>query len=717
MKPLRFDRYAGFLERRGAILLAMLGLCILGGLWGIFRIQVETDFSVFMPRDSAAIDNLERMQQLFGDQSQMICMVTLTEPVRTVDTVRRLLDLEDRLSATEGVRQVRGPIPRRAVLDGRLVDVGTVTAEQIPELLDRLGEMGLLGAFSESSRHAAYQILLQSASAGRDFLKDLGRTVEDAGWEYVFSGQPFLEASVFDYVLRILYTLPPSAIVLVLLVFRWRIGSMKATGLCMFPAVVTALLTLGGIGWILGRVSLITAIVPLFIIVMGSADGLHFTAHVLDELDRGSSRREAVRSTLEAVGMPMALTTVTTSAGFLSMLFIRSEAIKTMGLCASAGILGAGCVTWFFLPVLLLHVPSLARPHPRGIDRISDVVQRLRGRPAVLLSVGICAASLPGVFLVRADFNMLSLYKPRTEVRRSIDAVNAALGGAIPVWLLYTADGDLFAPEIASTILEFEDELRRAGMAGRTVSIYDVIVGAQSTYPDNARSARILAAMIDRMQPGVIETFYNSEARSGRVMLLLRDLNDRTLGALMAIASRYSERIELIPIGIPLVLKEMNDQIIPQQLTSLIFACALVFLIIAVAQRSLRVGAATILPISVTLLAMFGVMGYARINLSIITGIMSGLTIGVGIDYAIHYASLFRHFRRRGDTQAAEAALRYVSSPVLANALGLAIGFSAMLLSPLRIHTYLAILMWVTMLCSGLLSLTLLPTVLRDPVK
>ena len=102
--------------------------------------------------------------------------------------------------------------------------------------------------------------------------------------------------------------------------------------------------------------------------------------------------------------------------------------------------------------------------------------------------------------------------------------------------------------------------------------------------------------------------------------------------------------VQLQPVGTAFVMKEMNDQIIPQQLASLGLAAVLVF-------------------------------------------------------------------RKRGDDAPSDTALRFVATPVLANALGLAIGFTAMLLSPLQIHVTLSILMWVTMITSAVLSLTFLPTI------
>ncbi|MCK4515786.1 MAG: MMPL family transporter, partial [Spirochaetaceae bacterium] len=114
----------------------------------------------------------------------------------------------------------------------------------------------------------------------------------------------------------------------------------------------------------------------------------------------------------------------------------------------------------------------------------------------------------------------------------------------------------------------------------------------------------------------------------------------------------------LQPVGTAFVMKEMNDQIIPQQLASLGLAAVLVFLLTALTQRSIWLGLASTTPIIITLVTLYGVMGYARIDLSIITGIMSGLTIGVGIDYAIHYVSLLKQARKRGDDPQPRAASR-----------------------------------------------------------
>ncbi|MCD6442615.1 MAG: hypothetical protein J7L28_01460 [Thermotogae bacterium] len=101
-----------------------------------------------------------------------------------------------------------------------------------------------------------------------------------------------------------------------------------------------------------------------------------------------------------------------------------------------------------------------------------------------------------------------------------------------------------------------------------------------------------------------------------------------------------------------------------------------------------------------------------HINLSVVTATMAGITIEVGIDYAIHYSTLFRYHEKMKSDEPHVRAFEDTSKPIIANILGLALGLTVMNLSPLMIHTYLSLIMWTTMLASSSLSLTILPYLL-----
>ena len=113
----------------------------------------------------------------------------------------------------------------------------------------------------------------------------------------------------------------------------------------------------------------------------------------------------------------------------------------------------------------------------------------------------------------------------------------------------------------------------------------------------------------------------------------------------------------------------------------------------------------------VTVVAIYGVMGMTGIPLNITTVIIFSISIGVGIDYAVHYSSVYKMYlnETKDSPKSAQLAFKNVSRPVIANALGISLGLSVLMLSPLTIHLNVSILMWVGMIVSVFVTLTFLP--------
>ncbi|NBC29006.1 MAG: MMPL family transporter [Spirochaetes bacterium] len=703
----RFQEFTEFLQRRGRLVLAVTALLMIGSVMGIVQLNIDTRFDVFMPPDSASRDAMTEMTAAFGDGGQLVALV---ETSHDQAALADLVGLTEELSAISGVASAEPPLPKGVL---------SLSSAMFEMAKSRLSEItgGATLPTHEGQSYAVFRLMMESGTALQHAVDRIETTFADAGKTVLLSGEPYLEAKVFDYVLRILLFLPPAAVLLMLLVFRLRIGSARATILSMVPAIVGAAITLGAVAWFAGSVSVVSALVPIFVIVLGSADGLHLTSHVMDELGAGATNTEAVAKTLRAVGVPIIVTTVTTMAGFLSLLTINSAAIRGLAVSAAAGVFVAGVATWFILPALLLKQRPLQRAKRGGPGLLDRVFSRMCGWPALILVLVLIVGFIPGARMLRANFSMIDVYKPSTEVRQNLYRVGEVMGGSIPVYLSFDAE-EPYDPELARAVLSFHERVEETGIVSHSVSLYRTVERAMemqtgtARYPDSAAEARAAVEMIRSASPGFLDTFV-AESGLGRAVFFLSDLDNTTLQTFRDAAQAISEHsgFDFKAVGAAFVMKEMNDQIIPQQVGSLLLAAAVVLVLSTLAQRSLGLGAASTVPILVTLLVVFGVMGYASIDLSIITGIMSGLTVGVGIDYAIHYVSLFKQARMRGSSDPAGEALSYVATPVVANALGLAVGFTAMALSPLQIHVTLSILMWVTMAVSALVTLTLLPTI------
>lgn len=711
---MRIDRFTETMQRRGRVFLVITGLLVITALVGIGQVRIDSDFSVFMPPDSPNMKGIQRLEEAFGSADELILMVSLSSEAPLTTAEYLAADLE-RLPEVESAL---GPVPRGfseepAVMQGRIISL-METASGRPLTYPR--------ADLESSQvWTLLRIVPNSETAITDFVRVLEGELADRELEYAISGELYLQAKIFDYIWQVLLILPPAAVILLLGVFRFRIGSFRATILSMIPAVLGGVLTLGLLSWLWGTISVMTVLAPIFIIVLGSADGLHITSHVMDLLGEGKTNRDAINRTLGAVGVPVILTTVTTMAGFLSLMVIDSAAVRQMAVAAATGMVIAGLATWIVLPILLLHQKPLKKRSPRRAGRgLSGVFPRLTGIPAVVLTLVILGIAVPGTLRLHSDFSMLDMYKPGTDLRRGIELISDVTGSTMPVSVLFELPGDNPLDQTAAAaLLDLHERLESQNPPVPGLSLYRVLSGASQVfmgtegYPQQAFAAEMLYSRLKDMNPGLEGQFIGTEGL-GRGIFFLPNLDDATLARFIGVTTEVAEDhgLRMSTVGTAFAMKELNDKIIPQQLSSLALAAVLVGLLTILTQRSLKLGLVSVLPILVTLAALFGFLGWTGTALSVVTSIMTGLTLGVGIDYAIHYISMYRYLKKSGSNRPAGEALDYVATPVLANALGLAVGFSVMILSPFQIHVTLSQLMWLTMVLSAFLSLSLLPTLL-----
>jgi len=706
----RFQRYIAFVKRKRKYLLIVFLIVNLIAFLGLMKIHISSDFNVFMPKRSQAKEIYQKMSQDFGSTDQVVVMVEFKENVFSVNGIRKLFSINDALKSVPGVKSVVPPVPEKLPVGFQFVDMKDITSENVEKVLQFASETPQMINIHQYDDKYYAMFLVNSNSNSRDMLKNVEKALN--GYTFYISGNSYLETKIFDYILMIVFTLPPMAFVLILIVFRWQIGSIKATILCVLPAGIAALWTMGMLGWIGKELSLVTVLVPIFTIVMGSADGLHFVSHFLENKASGHPNSDSLAITLSSVGKAMILTTLTTMAGFISLSTINSQSMVQMGIFASVGIGLAAVATWFVLPLILVNFSNSS---VKGKTlRISAFFERFSDRKALLIALAIVIGFTPGLFLLKSDFNMMEIYKSYTKVRRNIQMVQDVFGSALPVFLVYSGN-DLYEVDSANYILELQHKIANIDGVEKTMSMYDIIVAmnkrlyGEKGYPQ--LPLRLL--LIKRVLPKeVLSNFLDTEGKSARSMIFLSNLDSSTLEQLTAVveSSQNEAFTELYISGIPFIMKEMNDSIIPQQLRSLLVALACVFLLLMLSQRNFITPLLSVIPVTITLIALFGFMGYFNMDLNVVTVTMASIVIGVGIDYSIHFAELYRYYSKEGDKrQALHRTFVSASKPIIANALGLSVGLTAMFLSPLTIHSYLASIMWVTMLTSCFVSLTLLP--------
>jgi predicted RND superfamily exporter protein len=185
------------------------------------------------------------------------------------------------------------------------------------------------------------------------------------------------------------------------------------------------------------------------------------------------------------------------------------------------------------------------------------------------------------------------------------------------------------------------------------------------------------------------------------------------------VAENFPKEVKVTVGGSALVESSVNHQVVNSQLVSLFISLVLVFLIIALSNRSVTAGFIGIVPLSISILVNFAVMGFMGIKLNLGTSMIASLAVGIGIDYTIHYIEAFKrelHCPVFADIQELRAFLMRTFSvsgkAIIINALSVGAGFAVLLFSRFNMLGDFGLLVALTMGVNSLLSLTVIPALL-----
>jgi predicted RND superfamily exporter protein len=220
---------------------------------------------------------------------------------------------------------------------------------------------------------------------------------------------------------------------------------------------------------------------------------------------------------------------------------------------------------------------------------------------------------------------------------------------------------------------------------------------------------------------GAIDSYSNDplEPTAIKMVIQLRTTGDEDTARAVSSIHRYIERnfpknVKTLLGGSAMVESSLNSLVVQSQLSSVFISLLVVFAIISLSNRSVLAGLVGVISLSVSILINFGLMGYWGIKLNIGTSMVASLSIGIGIDYTIHFMETYKTEWRLhgGEKNFLQRVFVTTGSAIVINAVSVGAGFAVLLLSEFIILKDLGLLIALTMGTSALVSLTIVPALL-----
>ncbi|NOY55433.1 MAG: RND family transporter [Actinobacteria bacterium] len=695
------DRIGRLLVERSGRVLVVTGVITLVAIAMLFRLRVNADVTQFLTSGNERGEAWVALQDKYDTADPINVLVSVPEgkTISDKDVLIELVQLRDRLTALDDVAHVGSIIPAVNPLTGAAITpemINAVPEAMIARFLSQNPVADLL--VSDDGRHTL-MVVVPSGDPVR-VARELTGIKPPEGLKVNYSGNPVIFATVLDMIGWFLLFIPPAVIILLLLTFFANIGDRKLTILSIIPALLGALWTFGLIFGLGLEVDIVSVLVPIYVIVMGSADGLHFVTHYQEASERTEDPVARVTSTLRQVGVPMILTTISTAAGFLSLLVTGVRPIQQLGLFTAIGIGLAGVVSFFFLPALLSRLDIEPKHHTAILGpRVTAAIKAL-ARPrwiAAVLSVGLIAFSAVFIPRLQVDSDQLFFIKENHPLRQSFNETAEIFGGATPLIgeFVYDPNG---GPEQLTHLETLERDFER-------------LPGVRTVFSAADLAGKIPPAEMDAVLAGTAALPLGRMASQDglRFIVFPGPFETKDLRAWLDFADTHAE-IRVLT-GMPVLWDEIARLVIRAQIGSLIAAYVLVALMLLIAYRKVRQTLVALAPLVLTTGTLLGFIAASGIQLNLVTAIASSIVIGVGIDYSIHFVAAIDYARPAGDGYILRA-IDSAGRPIVANALGIALALSALWLSPLKIHPEISMIMWVSMTTAAVTALVVIPALL-----
>lgn len=557
----------------------------------------------------------------------------------------------------------------------------------------------------------------------------------------VLAGGPILVNDVYEYLeqdgrtLGIVSSLVLAIVIAVLFRnLRWIVLPLAVVQLTL--VWTKALLVVSGT-----RLSMVSSPLVALVTVIGTATVIHVTIRFREER-ACHEPPEALRRTLIHIGPAIFWTCLTTALGFSSLLASRVTLVGSFGgmmtlgtslvFLAALGILPAG--------VLLGRYgtdPARAPGERLVAALLNGIVSAVDRHPRLVAGVGIglLALTSAGIFQLEVATDFDENFRNSSPIVESYHFISDRMGTTetfdvlIDVPLMQGQEVDEFLERVRTLQ---SDLVQEPGVVS-TLSLVDVLDFMMGTRMDRADLAsRVAAFSLERMspsqraeslrilQPDRVADFWRQDQGVMRIIVqtggvrgtktklrLIEGVTDRARGRFPDANPRVA--------GVAILLTYLVSSLLADQWITFGYAVAAIVLMLMFAFRDWRLGLIALIPNAAPILIVVGVMGWAGLKVNVATAMLASVSMGLAVDFSIHYLYRFQHELRAGKSfnDAIRDAHGSVGlAMVLAN-FALVIGFSTLVISEFLPTVHFGLLVSVAMLGGLAGNLIALPILLR----
>jgi len=557
------------------------------------------------------------------------------------------------------------------------------------------------------------------------------------------SGMPYIRTLNAQNIVDEIGLFVGAALLITSLIFFLFFRSFRATFISLIVVCVGVMWTLGILGLLKYEITVLTALIPPLIIVIGIPNCIFLINKYQHEVKLHGNKVKSLQRVITKVGNATLMTNVTTASGFATFIITESKLLKEFGVVASLSILAIFILCLLIIPIIYTFLPypkdrHLEHLNKRWIGGFVDWTVRMvkEKRIAIYItSIGLLIVCIIGIYKIKISGSLIEDMPKRAEFFSDIKFFEEEFNGIMPMEIMVDTKRKkgVMKSSTLKRINTLEELIIETPELSRPISVVSLVKYSKQAFyngnpkyyqlPTKQEEAFILpyAKNSTSGEGNLLNNFVDSTGQYARITTFMKDIGtdkmERIEENLISKINKVfpKEKYNVSITGKALVFQKGTKYLVNNLALSLSLAILLISLFMAYMFRSFRMIIVSLIPNLLPLVVTAGLMGYLGVPIKPSTILVFSIAFGISVDDTIHFLAKYRQELIANNWRIKKsvfAALRETGVSMFYTSVVLFFGFSVFTISSFGGTVALGALVSVTLLFAMLSNLLLLPSLL-----
>ncbi len=533
------------LRNRWFILLIILILTVFFGYFAATGLKIDNKYGNMLPKSSPAQRSFLAFKEKFGEDGSALVIAIQTDSLYTEKLFSKWKELGDSILQVEGVESViseatlftiRNNIEKQT-FEAKRIFSDTKFHEKSIDSIER--EIKNNPVYKDVLYNEKENVSIMMVSISEDFLSNQKKSgvvldIEHIAESYEkdfgkirFSGLPHIRVVVGKRVMSEMFIFVGLAISVTSLLLYIFFRSVRVVMICNVVVFIAVIWSMGSIGLFGYNVSIMMALIPPLMIVIGIPNCIFLMTKYHQEVKYHGNKMKAVSRVIQKIGTATFLTNFTTAIGFSTFIFTNSEKLIEFGVVASMNIMVIFALSICIIPIFTSLSKNPKDRHLKHLDRkfASGLIENLIHITGVhrkwvyMTVIAIVTVSAIGISKIKATGNITGDLPDDDPILLDLQFLQNKFGGSVPFEMMveYKQAGRLFKTETLEKVEAVQEKLKEDSLFAKSISIVDLIkVINMAYYSNDINYYKIISNRDKARLKNYLDNFEMSNAGSGK---------------------------------------------------------------------------------------------------------------------------------------------------------------------------------------------------------